>query len=216
MGAAPLGGPVRRHDGRRTGPHLCVCPPPLPSGGHVFSSLAPGVHPLATPWTPPPPPVLRVLVVAVTCVVPNALSTACPPLPVRSCWCVRGHRPTLALVDGAYRLSRAKSRSLSLTITVPYIYKFYDTMLTKYTLLKWLPLKSLSSIPVHMCTGLTAARPPMVTINQMCHSLGQIEWRGLRAAVRSRWPLTAGRPKPEKHGFLFFWPLSRRPTESTI
>jgi hypothetical protein len=96
-------------------------------------------HPLATLWTPPPPPVLRVLVVAVTCVVPNAVSTACPPLPVRSCWCVRGHRPTLALVDGPYRLSRAKSRTLSLTITVPYIYKFYDTMLT---------------ISEHLCVGL--------------------------------------------------------------
>jgi hypothetical protein len=139
VGAAPLGGPVRRHDGRRTGPHRCVCPPPLPCDGHMFASRAAGVHPLATLWRPPPPSVLLVLVVAVTCVAPNALSTVCPPLPVRSCWRVRGHRPTLALADGPYRLSRAKSRTLSLTLTVPYIYKNYDTMLT---------------ISEHLCEGL--------------------------------------------------------------
>ena len=133
---------MRRHDGRRTGPHRCVCPPPLPCGGHVFASRGAGGHPLATPGHPlvtPPPPVLLVLVVAVTCVAPNALSTVCPSLPVRSCWCVRGHRHSLALADGPYRLSRAKSRTLSLTLTVPYIYRNHDTMLT---------------ISEHLCEGL--------------------------------------------------------------
>jgi len=142
VGAAPLGGRVRRHDGRRTRPHLCVCPPPLPGDGHVFASRGAGGHPLATPSRPlatPPPPVLLVLVLAVTCVAPNALSTVCPPLPVRMCWRVRGHRPTLALVDGPYRPSSAKSRTLSPTLTVPYIYKNYDTMLT---------------ISEHLCEGL--------------------------------------------------------------
>ena len=142
MGAAPLwraGAPTRRPTHR---PSPGVCPPPLPGDGHVFSSRAAGVHPLATPGHPldtPPPPVLLVLVLAVTCVAPNALSTVCPPLPVRSCWRVRGHRPTLALVDGPYRLSRAKSRTLLLTLTVPYIYFFFDTMLT---------------ISEHLCEGL--------------------------------------------------------------
>jgi hypothetical protein len=102
--------------------------------------------PVATPWRPPgdplsPPgdPAASCTTGTVTCVAPNAMSTVCPSLPVRSCWCVRGHRPTLALVDGAYRLSRAKSRTLSLTLTVPYIYKNYDTMLT---------------ISEHLCVGL--------------------------------------------------------------
>jgi hypothetical protein len=137
---------VRRHDGRRTRPHRCVCPPPLSGDGHVFSSRAAGVHPLGdplappgSPWPPPPPPVLLVLVVAVTCVAPNALSTVCSPLPVRMCWRVRGHRPTLALLDGPYRLSGAKSRTLLPTLTVPYIYFFFDTMLT---------------ISEHLCVGL--------------------------------------------------------------
>ena len=107
----------------------------LPLGGPVATPW----RPPGSPWPPPPPPVLLVLVLAVTCVAPNALSTVCPSLPVRSCWCVRGHRPTLALVDGPYRLSRAKSRTLSLTLTVPYIYKNYDTMLT---------------ISEHLCEGL--------------------------------------------------------------
>jgi hypothetical protein len=98
-----------------------------------------GCPPPRDPLATPPPPVLLVLVLAVTCVAPNALSTVCPPLPVRSCWRVRRHRPTLALVDGPYRLSRAKSRTLSLTFTVPYIYKNYDTMLT---------------ISEHLCEGL--------------------------------------------------------------
>ena len=146
MGAAPLGGRVRRHDGRRTRPHLCVCPPPLPCDGHVFASRAAGVHPLGDPLAPPGHP-RRLLYYGVggcghlRCPerYPNALSTVCPPLPVRSCCCVRGHRPTLALVDGPYRLSRAKSRTLSLTLTVPYIYKNYDTMLT---------------ISEHLCEGL--------------------------------------------------------------
>src|SRR6202000_641529 len=66
----PLGGRVRRHDGRRTRPHLCVRPPPLPCGGHVFASRGAGGHHLATPGhplatpsrplAPPPPPVLLV------------------------------------------------------------------------------------------------------------------------------------------------------------
>jgi len=146
VGAAPLGGPVRRHDGRRTGPHVCVRPPPLPCGGHVFSSRAAGGHPLATPWPPPGDPLslpgdpaASCTTGTVTCVAPNALSTVCPSLPVRSCWCVRGHRPSLALADGPCRRSRAKSRTLSLTYTVPYIYFFFDTMLT---------------ISEHLCEGL--------------------------------------------------------------
>jgi len=137
---------VRRHDGRRTGPHQCVCPPPLPCDGHVFASRAAGVHPLATPghpWTLPGHPAASCTTGVGGCghlrCSPNAMSTACPSLPVRSCWRVRGHRPTLALADGPYRLSRAKSRTLLLTLTVPYIYFFYDTMLT---------------ISEHLCVGL--------------------------------------------------------------
>jgi hypothetical protein len=139
VGAAPLGGRVRRHDGRRTRPHLCVCPPPLPCDGHVFSSRAAGVHPLGDPLAPPGHPAASCTTGTVTCVAPNAMSTVCPSLPVRSCWCVRGHRPTLSLVDGPCRRSRAKSRTLSLTLTVPYIYRNHDTMLT---------------ISEHLCEGL--------------------------------------------------------------
>jgi len=133
VSAAPPGGPVRRHDGRRTGPHRCVRPPPLPCGGHVFACrgrVATPWPPLAPFWRPPGDPAASRTTGTVTCVAPNALSTVCPSLPVHSCWCVRGHRPTLALVDGPYRLSCAKSRTLSLTFTVPYIYKNLDTMLT--------------------------------------------------------------------------------------
>ncbi len=143
MGAAPLwraGAPTRRPTHRPS--PVCVCPPPLPCDGHVFASRAAGGHPLPPPWRPlatPGAPAASCTTGTVTCVAPNALSTVCPPLPVRSCWRVRGHRPTLALADGAYRLSRAKSRTLSLKLTVPYIYFFYDTMLT---------------ISEHLCVGL--------------------------------------------------------------
>jgi hypothetical protein len=95
--------------------------------------------PPGDPLSPTGDPVASCTTGTVTCVGPNALSTVCPSLPVRSCWRVRGHRPTLALVDGAYRPSRAKSRTLSLELTVPYIYKNYDTMLT---------------ISEHLCVGL--------------------------------------------------------------
>ena len=143
MGAAP---PVedRCADTTADAPALTGCLSAAAPGRRTRVCLSgggwpPPGAPLATLWPPPPPPVLLVLVVAVTCVAPNALSTVCPSLPVRSCWCVRGHRPTLALVDGPYRLSRAKSRTLSLTFTVPYIYFFFDTMLT---------------ISEHLCEGL--------------------------------------------------------------
>ena len=146
MGAAPLwraGAPTRRPTHRpspvclsaaapvrRT--RVCLsgggCPPP----GDPRS-------PQGDPLSPPGDPAASCTTGTVTCVAPNALSTVCPSLPVRSCWCVRGHRPTLALADGPYRLSRAKSRTLSLTLTVPYIYKNYDTMLT---------------ISEHLCEGL--------------------------------------------------------------
>ena len=139
MGAAPLwraGAPTRRPTHR---PSL-VRPSAATPVRRTRVCLSGGRWPPpGDPLSTPPPPVLLVLVVAVTCVAPNALSTVCPPLPVRSCWRVRGHRPTLALADGPYRLSRAKSRTLSLTLTVPYIYKNYDTMLT---------------ISEHLCEGL--------------------------------------------------------------
>jgi hypothetical protein len=139
VGAAPLwraGAPTRRPTHRPSPVCLSAAAPVRRtrvclSGG--------GCPPPGDPLFTPPPPVLLVLVVAVTCVAPNALSTVCPPLPVRSCWRVRGHRPTLALADGPYRLSRAKSRTLSLTLTVPYIYRNHDTMLT---------------ISEHLCVGL--------------------------------------------------------------
>ena len=148
----------------------CVCPSVRPTD--TCLPLGGGWPPPGDPLAPSPPPVL---VVAVTCVAPNAMSTVCPSLPVRSCCRVRGHRPSLALLDGACRPSRAKSRTLLPKLTVPYIYFFFDTMLSNYELFKRLPLKSLSSTPAHMCTALTARRPPMVTINEMCRSVGQTE-----------------------------------------
>jgi hypothetical protein len=134
VGAAPpwrTGAPTRRPT-HRPSPVCLSAAAPVRRTRVCFSGggCPPPWRPPGFPWPPPPPPVLLVLVVAVTCVAPNALSTVCPSLPVRSCWCVRGHRPSLALADGPYRLSRAKSRTLSLTLTVPYIYLFYDTMLT--------------------------------------------------------------------------------------
>lgn len=165
-GRPPVGEPVRRHDGRRTDSHVCVSPT------DTCLSLGGGWPPPGDPLAPPPPPVL---VVAVTCVAPNALSTVCPSLPVRICCRVRGHRPSLALLDGACRPSRAKSRTLLPKLPFPYIYFFFDTMLSNSEHFKCLPLKSLSSIPWHMCTGQTARRPSMVTINEMFHSVGQIE-----------------------------------------
>ena len=97
---------------------------------HVGGRVATPWPPLAPFWRPPGDPAASRTTGTVTCVAPNAQSTVCPSLPVHSCWCVRGHRPTLTLVDGPYRLSRAKSRTLSLTFTVPYIYKNLDTKLT--------------------------------------------------------------------------------------
>jgi hypothetical protein len=143
VGAAPpgkTGAPTRRPT--HPSSPVCLSAAALGRRTRVFLSgggCPPPWRPPGSPWPPPPPPVLLVLVVAVTCVAPNALSTVCSPLPVRMCWRVRGHRPTLALLDGPYRLSGAKSRTLLPTLTVPYIYFFFDTMLT---------------ISEHLCVGL--------------------------------------------------------------
>lgn len=146
MGAAPpwrTGAPTRRP----THPSSLVCPSaatPVRRTRVCFSGgwwPPPGDPrpPPGDPLSPSGDPAASCTTGTVTCVAPNALGTVCPSLPVRSCWCVRGHRPSLALVDGPYRLSCAKSRTLSLTITVPYIYKNLDTMLT---------------ISEHLCEGL--------------------------------------------------------------
>jgi hypothetical protein len=139
VGAAPLwrtGAPTRRP----THPSSLVCPSAATPVRRTRVCLSGGRWPPpGDPLSPPGDLAASCTTGTVTCVAPNAMSTVCPSLPVRSCWCVRGHRPTLALVDGPCRRSRAKSRTLSLQLTVPYIYRNYDTMLT---------------ISEHLCVGL--------------------------------------------------------------
>ena len=142
MSAAPLGrtGAPTRRPTHRPSP---VCPSAASPVRRTRVFLSGGEWPPpADHWRPPGDPAASCTTGTVTCVAPNALSTVCPSLPVHSCWCVRGHRPTLALVDGPYRLSGAKSRTLSPKLTVPYIYKNYDTMLT---------------ISEHLCKGLSVS-----------------------------------------------------------